>query len=224
MDSCTQCDYNCFSIGGCNFNNLNTTNEDFYEKIKNGGYLSNYDGGEDLKIKNGDGYAFQITTFGNELNNLKENKNSNFSVIDFKDCADLLRSQNELDSNEDLVILKYENDNQVSNGNEKSVQYEVYLPKSNTKLDLSVCNNTNITLYIPIELSEKTQKLYDSMKEQGYNIFDRNDKFYHDICTPNKSLDGTDVILTDRVNDIYENNKLECQENCEYSEYLPDSK
>ena len=71
MDSCTQCDYNCFSIGGCNFNNLNTTNEDFYEKIKNGGYLSNYDGGEDLKIKNGDGYAFQITTFGNELNNLK---------------------------------------------------------------------------------------------------------------------------------------------------------
>ena len=224
MNSCTQCDYNCFKLGGCDFNDFNTTNDDFYERIKSGGYLSNYDGGADLKIKNGNGYAFQITTFGNELNNLMENTQRNFSIIDFKDCADLLRSQNELESDEDLVILKYENDNQVSNGNEKSIQYEVYLPNSNTKLDLSVCNDTNITIYVPIELSDKTQKLYDSLKEQGYNIFDKNDRFYHDICTPYKSIDGTDVILTDRVNDIYENNKLECQENCEYSEYLPDSK
>ena len=224
MESCTQCTYECFKLGGCNFDNFNTTNDDFYERIKNGGYLSNYDGGTDIKIKNGDGYAFQITTFGNELNNLKENKNRNFSIIDFKDCADLLRSQNNLESNEDLVILKYENDNQVSNGNEKSIQYEVYLPNSNTKLDLSVCNNTSITIYVPIELDEKTQTLYDSMKEQGYNLFDKNDKFYHDICTPYKSVDGTDIILTDRVNDIYEKNKLECQENCEYSDYLPDSK
>ena len=146
MESCTQCTYECFKLGGCNFDNFNTTNDDFYERIKNGGYLSNYDGGTDLKIKNGDGYAFQITTFGNELNNLKENSNRNFSIIDFKDCADLLRSENGLDSNEELVILKYENDNQVSNGNEKSIQYEVYLPKNNTKLDLSVCNNTNIIL------------------------------------------------------------------------------
>ena len=145
MESCTKCTYECFIIGGCNYNDFNNANEDFYERIKNGGYLSNYDGGADLKIKNGDGYAFQITTFGNELNNLKENKNRNFSIIDFKDCADLLRSQNNLESNEDLVILKYENDNQVSNGNEKSIQYEVYLPNSNTKLDLSVCNNTSIT-------------------------------------------------------------------------------
>ena len=123
-----------------------------------------------------------------------------------------------------IFILKYENDNEVSNGNEKSIQYEVYLPHSDTKLDLSVCNNTNIVIYVPIELSEKTQKFYDSLKEQGYNLFDKNDKFYHDICTPYKSPDGTDVILLDRKNDIYEKNKLECQENCEFSEYLPDSK
>ena len=55
-------------------------------------------------------------------------------------------------------------------------------------------------------------------------MFDKNDKFYHDICTPYKSIDGTDVILFDRINDIYEKNKLECQENCEYSDYLPELK
>ena len=81
-----------------------------------------------------------------------------------------------------------------------------------------------MSIYIPIELSEDTQKLYDSLKEQGYNIFDKNDKFYHDICTPYKSVDGTDVILLDRKNYIYEQNMFKCQENCEYSEYLPESK
>ena len=179
MDSCIQCDYDCFKIGGCNFNDFNTTSNDFYDKIKNGRYLLNYDGGDNyLRVNNGNGYSAQITTLANELNSLYENTNRDFSIIDFKDCAALLRSHNGLNPNDDLVIVKYENDNPVSNGNEKSIQYEVYLPNSNIKLDLSICNITNFILYVPIELSEKTQKLYDSLKEQGYNLFDRNDKFY----------------------------------------------
>ena len=144
---------------------------------------------------------------GDELNSLQENNNRDFSVIDIKDCAELLRSQYKFDSIDDLIILKYENNKPVSNGNQKSVQYEIYLPNNDTKLDLSVCKNTNFILYIPIELdektqklydsmkaqgynlfdkNEKTQKLYDSMKAQGYNLFDKNDKFYHDICAPYK--------------------------------------
>ena len=75
-------------------------------------------------------------------------------------------------------------------------------------------------VYVPIELDEKTQTLYDSMKEQGYNLFDKNDKFYKDICTPYKSENGTDVLLSDRLNDFFEPNQLVCQENCEYSDYL----
>ena len=218
---CFQCDLEHFKNGECNFNNFDTTSDDFYERIINGGYISNYDGNSDLRINNGDGYAFQIITIENELNNLKETQRD-YSVIDLKDCIDLLRDKNNLDPNEDLILVKYENNNQVSNGNEKSIQYEVYL-KNNTKLDLSVCTNTYINLYVPIELDEKTQKLYESMKEQGYNLFDKNDKFYHDICTLYKSVDGTDVCLLDRKN-IYEQYKLQCQENCEYSEYLPEIK
>ena len=132
------------------------------------------------------------------LRNIK----SDLSVINLKECADLLKKQNGLDSDTDLVILKYENEDSVSNGNEKSVQYEVYLPNSNTKLNLSVCSNTNIDIYIPIKLDEKTQKLYDDLKAQGYNLFDKNDKFYQDICTPYKSENGTDVLLSDRYNDF----------------------
>ena len=70
----------------------------------------------------------------------------------------------------------------------------------------------------------KKPRNYESLKEQGYDLFDKNDKFYRKICTRYTSLDGTDVILSDRLNDIYEKNKLECLQNCEYSAYLPTSK
>ena len=36
-------------------------------------------------------------------------------------------------------------------------------------------------------------------------------------------MNGTDVILPDRLN-VYEQNKLECQNNCEYSDYSSESK
>ena len=223
--SCSRCNFDCYMMEFCNFDDFDETNKDFYEEIKKGGFISNFNSeDDDLKLSIGNGYSFQITTVEKELNSLKENTRSDFSIIDLKECADILKSRYELDPDEDLVILKYENNNQVSNGNAKSIQYEVYAPNSNTKLDLSVCDDTNIIIYVPIELSEETQKLYDNLREQGYNLFDKNDKFYKKFCTPYKSLDGTDVILSDRFNEIYEPNKLECQKNCEYSDYLPDSK
>ena len=203
--------------------NFDNENEDNYEKIKYCEYISKYKGGSPIIIKESNGYSLQITTYKNELKILKENIPSNSSVIDLKDCADLLREQNGLSPDDDLIIIKYENDNIVSNGNEKSVQYEIYLPNSNIKLDLSVCSETDIDIYIPIELDEKTQRLYDNLKKQGYNLFDKNDDFYLKFCTIYNSLNGTDVILPDRHN-IYQRHKLECQNNCEYSDYLSESK
>ena len=223
--SCTECNFDCYTLEACNFDEFDTTNDDFYDSIKSGGFISKYDGEHgDLKISNGDGYTFQITTVENELNGLKDNSQSEFSIIDLKECAELLKRENGLDPDVDLVILKYENTDSVSNGNEKSIQYEVYPPNSDQKLDLSICDETTIDIYVPIESDEKTQKLYESLKEQGYDLFDKNDKFYTDICTPYTSPDGTDVILSDRLSDIYDNNKLQCQNNCEYSSYLPTSK
>ena len=153
----------------------------------------------------------------NELENLYGNKTSNLSVIDFKECVNLLKKEYEIDEDIDLIILKYENI--TSNPNEKSVQYEIYAPNTTSKLNLSICSEVKIDIYIPVELDENTQKLYDDLKSKGYNLFDKNDKFYKDICTPYKSEDGTDILLADRYNDIYTKNQLTCQANCEYSDY-----
>ena len=53
-----------------------------------------------------------------------------------------------------------------------------------TKLDVSKCENSLIDIYVPLILSEELQNLYEELKELGYNLFDINDKFYQDICTP----------------------------------------
>ena len=75
-----------------------------------------------------------------------------------------------------------------------------------------------------MELDEETKKLYEQMKESGYDMFDINDPFYQDICTPFDSENGTDVLLTDRINDIYNNENTQCQSNCQLSYYNAESK
>ena len=166
---------------------------------------------------------FEVTTIKNQLDIINSEKEGNYPVIDLKECGDLLKSYYNLDPDTDLIILKYENN--VDDINDKSVQYEVYAPNMTEKLNLSICTetNVNIEIYVPVQLDEETKQLYEELKEQGYNLFDKNDKFYTDICTPFKSANGTDVSLADRYNTFYANNQLSCQANCKYSELNLDS-
>ena len=53
-----------------------------------------------------------------------------------------------------------------------------------------------------MELNEENKKLYEKMKESGYDMFNINDPFYQDICTPFDSSNGTDILLIDRINYI----------------------
>ena len=221
---CFYCDYSRYKNGECSLNDNNNTADDIYEKIKNEIILQYNNEDNYLKVNTGGNFIYQITSSDNELKYLRNNIRSNQSVIDLKECADILKEENGLDLNTDLIILKYENENEITtNGNEKSIQYEIYAPNSTTKLDLSVCSDIKIDIYIPIQLSEETQKLYDDLKSRGYNLFDKNDRFYKDICTPYKSENGTDVLLSDRYNDFFTPNQLTCQANCEYSDYSPET-
>ena len=220
---CYFCDYNHIKSGECSLDNdEEISQKEKYEIIKNGIILDYIAEDDYFTIDGTDSFIYQISSIKNELKYLEEDTKSKYSIINLKECVDILKRENGLDPDTDLIILKYENeDYDYSNGNEKSIQYEVYIPNSNKKLDLSVCSNTQIDMYIPVELNEETQKLYEELKSQGYNLFDKNDKFYTDICSPYKSKDETDVLLSDRYNDFFLPNQLNCQANCEYSDYDP---
>ena len=44
-----------------------------------------------------------------------------------------------------------------------------------------------------MELKKENKKLYEKMKELGYDMFNINDPFYQDICIPYDSSNGTDI-------------------------------
>ena len=62
-------------------------------------------------------------------------------------------------------------------------------------MNLSICNEEKINLYIPLILSDETKAIYENMKSYGYDIFNINDSFYQDLCTPYKTENKTDIPL-----------------------------
>ena len=90
------------------------------------------------------------------------------------------------------------------------IEYDVYGRVSGSnlkKLNLYICDNTKISLYLPINISENIDILNSS---SGY---------YNDICFTATSETGTDITLKDRKNEFIEGNKTVCQEECYFIEY-----
>ena len=50
-------------------------------------------------------------------------------------------------------------------------------------------------------------------------MFNINDPFYQDICIKYTSYRDTDIILSDRINYIYNNDDTKCQPNCKTSKF-----
>ena len=223
---CFQNNYECPS----EYSNYNIeTRECIYNNKPNNGAintiidneLNNYTiSSPSLEMKGENNTIFQLTTSSNELERLTGNvdNENGVSVIDLGNCENLLKQAYDIDNSTSLIIKKYE---VLTNAAERNVQYEVYHPITKEKLNLSICASDTISLYIPVTLDDNTIKLYENLKSAGYDLFNINDPFYNDICSPYDSENGTDVLLSDRKNDYYNNNNdnTTCQSNCKYSSF-----
>ena len=146
---------------------------------------------------------------------LDEQKNSNdntISSINLGECEVLLKNK----SNNPLKIIKI--DIKSDDLSSTYVQYEIYDSVTGEKINLSICMDTQIKIYVPKILDNET---YNNLLDSGYNIFDSNDSFYNDICTTYSSENGKDVLLSDRYQDIYIpiNSMYICQDGCNFSSY-----
>ena len=206
------------------YNITGENNEEIYEEIKD--IIDDYDpsdGGEVL-IEGKDNFLYQITTTDNEKDALdgKNNSKNLVSKIDLGECENILKDFYHINRSVSLIIVKFEKISNVSI--ERTLQYEIYEPFNKTKLNLSLCDKTPITVYTPVVLSDDLLNLYNEIKDSGYDLFNINSSFYNDICTPFKSPNGTDVSLSDRKNYYFNNDETLCQPNCQFSDYSVETK
>ena len=158
---------------------------------------------------------FQISS----LEIQKNNDYLNISSIDLGKCEDILKEQEGLSEEEDLIIFKI--DIKSEDLSQIYVLYEIYSPLTLERIDVEACKNISIGVTVPVNLDENTKNIYYSLNKSGYNLFDLNDPFYNDICSTYTTRDGTDLTLIDRKNLIYDkngNNTL-CQIGCEFKFY-----
>ena len=155
----------------------------------------------------------------------KNNDISYISSIELDECEERIRKQYHIKEKDDLIILKTD----ISDEKDFSkiiVQYEIYEPYNLTMIPLDICNDTTVNINIPVALKDETVSLYKRLNSSGYNLFDLNDSFYHDVCTTYTTADGTDLVLVDRMNIYYDNaqNVYLCQKGCEFIQYNETSK
>ena len=149
----------------------------------------------------------------------KNIENPEVSNIDLGECENKLKRENKIPKEESLII--YKADIKTEDLSNIYVLYEVYNPENLVKLDLEVCKDDKISINVPVNIDPEIKTLYDSLNQSGYNIFDKNDSFYNDICATYTSINGTDMLLSDRKKDIYSTSKSQvmCQNGCELKSY-----
>ena len=198
-----------------------TNNTEIYNLLLNN-ILSMYKGDnqKSFVFEGQDDIIFQVTSAEKELEllmNSNLSENYNLSIIDFTECEKILKEKYNIAEKDSLIFIKQEKI--TDKESEKNIQYECFEPYNKTKLNLSFCSEVSINIYVPLTLSEETKKMAEKMKELGYNMFDINDRFYQDICSPYKSQYGSDILLSDRIDYIYNNEDAQCQGNCKFTNY-----
>ena len=206
----------------CGIRDSENKNEIINDLIKN--YLMKNYTGENVIVDGKNNYVFQLTNSLNE-NNAKNGIDSNdreLSMIDLGDCENILKEKYKIDKEDSLIIYKMEKVGTIAS--QKNIQYEVYNPNNLEKLDLSVCTNEKINIFIPVTLSEDKLGLQKDLLGYGYDLFNPNDSFYQDICASYTSVNGTDILLSDRRAYFYNDTETSCQEDCSYSQYTAETK
>ena len=167
-------------------------------------------------IEIGNNYKLVENNYDIIISPINNYKNMNSTYIDFDECTDILRTKYNLSSEEIITILQIE----IKCTNEKiltdQIEYTLFDEEKN-KLDLSFCQNIPITIDYKIKNSSLiNDKMISHYSDLNIDIFNIEDSFFNDICYP-FSDNKADLVLNDRVNDIYQNYSL-CENNCVYKE------
>ena len=139
------------------------------------------------------------------------------TYIYFKDIQDILIEEFNLEKNSNIYALIVDSPSKYSNSTINDYGF-ILLLENGTELDVSkISEDLKVKISIPIiDLELANFDYATTFSQQGYDIYDKNSKFYRDICTPGY-LNDDDLTLKDRKNEIFINNITTGKSNCEYT-------
>ena len=194
--------------------NLNTTqsiiNQIKYD-IQTGNILSllknlNNDEKQELVLSESNA-IYQITSTNNQ-NNI--DYNNGISVINLGECENKLK---EIYNLHETPFIIFKTDIYQEGLLMPIVEYEIYHPYTLQKIDLDICKNDKIKVYLPVTIDEDDLDKHDLKST-----------YYNDICYPTLSSNGADLIFEDRINEYVNNNLTLCENNCKLSDYNSEKK
>ena len=156
------------------------------------------------------------------------NEDYNISVLDLTECEAILKKKYNIPEEEDLMIIKADFLNEQGiNMTEflgTETDYQIFSYSLGAFLPLQACKEAEaeVTVYNPFNndhLIYKFQSKTASVMSNGYDAFDVNSPFYHDVCSPFTNENGNDVLLDDRRKYYYNENVNLCEKNCTFLEY-----
>ena len=125
--------------------------------------------------------------------------------IDLGDCENSLRQNYNLLNNE-LLYIKILEIKQEGMRIPK-IEYDIYTKYGDnlTKLNISFCQNNDISLLIPVDKIDNIDKL------------NKNSGYYNDFCYTATTESGTDITLKDRKNEFP--SIAVCQDDCDFVDF-----
>ena len=154
-----------------------------------------------------DHVKMQISSSYNQNNYIYEN----LSSLKLGECESILKQKYNISKKDELIIFKVEYF--IDGLYIPIITYEIFNPTTKEKLDLKICENKKINIFIPV-----------SINEENLLFHDKNNDYYNDQCNVYTSEKGTDIILYDRKREFNNKKMSLCEKNCEYKGYNSDTK
>ena len=166
----------------------------------------NLDIGLEKVIKKG---KITITLATTQSQKNKTSDNYNMTIIDLGNCEKDLRGFYNISEDEMIYIKKMD---VIQEGMKTTkVDYNLYCKLNGTnliRLNKSICENSKISISIPIDLSDN-----------NIDTLNQSSDYFNNICYKSKSDSRTDIPLKDRQKEFVEGNKTICQEDCLFADY-----
>ena len=175
-------------------------------------YINNYYANTSLHVDIISGEHYTLHVFKSDECQHETSVKHGLSYVNFTECeAKLLQHYEPNVKKGEIVFVKVDINRTEENTNQ--VAFTAFSQVSGEELDIGVCGE----LAIQYPLSDDVDlSLGEALDEWGYDIFNPDDAFYNDFCTPFYTEDGKDVMMLDRRASFF-NNYTFCSEGCEYS-------